>query len=202
MNALRSTDRMHRAIRRLLRITATIATAALAITTPVASHAVPIAVDSGWSTFQFDGPGSPWHLVGLPGTAVSYEFTPSHPIELQITDTFFSGDRFEVFRFEVFNVGSSIGLTSNPTATGADATTFDAAFNDGDGRWSRGRFLLTPGAYSVSGTAAVSQFSEGGVGGIRLVTLESNLPLDASGMALAALSIGAIGATVRRRRET
>lgn len=131
-----------------------------------ATSAPAISVDlvvGDWSQFQFDQAGSNWRLLGL-SEPVQFTVTTTAPAELQVVDTFASGDRFEVF-----DNGQSLGLTSVPVA-GADTDTFDGAFGDPNGRWSRGMFTLSPGAHVFTGIAVDSPFGVG-TGGLRLMPI-------------------------------
>jgi hypothetical protein len=109
----------------------------------------PLTVGGGWQEFSFGDVGSafspqPWtfHLdtAGL----------------LKVTDAYLSGDRFEVFDF-----GSSLGLTSLPGSTGDQiGSDYDAAA--ADSRWSTGFYSLGIGDHSITGTVTLSPYSGGG----------------------------------------
>ncbi|MDY6843062.1 MAG: PEP-CTERM sorting domain-containing protein [Thermodesulfobacteriota bacterium] len=110
--------------------------------------AIPLTIDGGWDTFSFGDVGSSW--------STTFEFELTTPGVLTVTDAYLSGDRFEVY-----NWGTSIGLTSIPTTEGDQiGADFDTAA--ADPRWSTGVFALAAGSYEISGIAVESPFHSGG----------------------------------------
>jgi hypothetical protein len=100
-----------------------------------------------------------------------------------------SGDRFEVFNF-----GSSLGLTSAPGSTGDEiGADYDAAA--ADPRWSTGTFALGPGTYSITGLTVLSPFGAGGAA-LR-VDVATVVPAPAS---LALIGLDLVGVALSRRK--
>lgn len=115
-------------VERLCKRLAWLLLVAFAIALPAASYAGAIALDSFWE-FGFDGvafatgcdpadPGGPFCIAssGTPSSfldAPPWTFTAPGPgVTLTVTDAFSAGDRFQVFDF-----GVSLGLTSAPVGT-------------------------------------------------------------------------------------
>lgn len=120
-----------------------------------------------WSSFQFDGTGSRWRLLGL-SEPVEFTVTTETPAQLQVVDTFESGDQFGVFdngRFLGFT--TEVGRRNNIQANPPEA--FDIAYGDPNARWSRGLFELSPGSHTFTGFAANSVGSVG-TGGLRIMS--------------------------------
>lgn len=169
--------------------------AVFATSTPAA--ATPI-TPSGWYGFEWGGTLP----VGTSGAATFAEFTPvanpggspwtftlTDPTNLVVVDGFLSSDRFEAFNF-----GVSLGLTSLVAAGEGEC----AGGNDpltclADSRFSSGVFLLAPGNYQLTIQAVAGLTSGGSYFGFQSVSV----PEPAS---IALLAIGAAGALVRRRR--
>lgn len=150
------------------------------------ASAATLVLDGGWTQFNFGNVGSSW--------SDSFDFTLAGTAELQVTDAFLSGDRFEVFINSI-----SQGLTSAPTSLGDQAQAdFDLAFSDA--KWSSGSFLLGPGSYTVTGTTVLSPFGGGGAG-IQLISAQGAVPEPAT-WALMILGLGTIGFAMRRRTTT
>ncbi len=121
-----------------------------------------------WSSFQFDQAGSNWRLLGLPGAA-QFEITTDTPAQLQVTDTFDSGDQFAVF-----DNGRALGLTSeagrgNSIQNIPVPEAFDVAYGDPNARWSRGLFELSPGRHVFTGIVISSTGT--GTGGLRVMPI-------------------------------
>ena len=160
-------------------------TGALALgLTSVPASATDLVLDSGWQTFSYDGAGSSWDQ------AFTFDLTGS--AELQVTDAYLSGDRFEIF----FNLVSQ-GLTSDPTSTG-DFIGGDFASAFLDARWSSGSYLLGPGSYSITGIATLSPF-QGGDGGIQLVSAAA-VP-EPGTWAMMILGFGFVGGAMRSAKR-
>jgi len=130
---------------------------ALAFTAPAPALADPISLDT-WYEFSFTDPGVP--AVGCDpadpagGFCLSSSGTPTSPVGappwtltgsavLTVTDAFGSGDRFEVFDF-----GASLGLTSLP-GVGGDCGD-DPVPCLVDPLISQGSFLLGAGSHEVT----------------------------------------------------
>ena len=127
------------------------------------AHADPISVGQ-WHTFGFDGTvgsalyscGNCTNGVNPPSTqipAAPWTFTlGASGGTLVVTDAFLAGDQFEMFDF-----GSTLGLTSVPGGGGCgnDITACLANPNV-----SKGSFLLGAGSHSITGILAAS-FSAG-----------------------------------------
>lgn len=157
------------------------------------------AVDTDtWYTFGFGGAGSDL-VAGAPGftlftnpssiaaPAGPWTFSLASAGQLFVTDGFLSGDRFEIFNF-----GTSLGLTSAPTRgsdCGADLT---CALNDPN--FSSGSFMLAAGSYSITGIVTDSPFG-GGAGGF---IVRSNVP-EPSTVALLGLVLTGLALSRRRR---
>ncbi len=169
-----------------------------------------------WYLFYFNyGDGSPAPLQAPPGAFGGLESAPDGPWtftllsagSIEFVDLGFPGDRFEIFDF-----GVSIGLTSVPILSETDGYTgcnFDpecATSPSGAGEtasFSTGVFALLEGTYSITGTVSQleTEFTSG-FGAFRLrgdilqpapIPLPAALPLLMGGLAL----LGAVG---RRRR--
>ncbi|HEY4760684.1 MAG TPA: PEP-CTERM sorting domain-containing protein [Thermoguttaceae bacterium] len=106
----------------------------------------------------FWGPGA-----GAPNLEGPFTFTALLPVWLDVTDDFQKGDQFEVFDF-----GSSIGLTSSvPIDPSGLEIGPEAAFNDPT--YSSGSFSLSPGPHSVTFATIVNPYTFGGRGYLRVM---------------------------------
>jgi hypothetical protein len=159
------------------------------------AHADPINVDQ-WYTFRFDGPGNP--LVAGVGVTLGtnpasiaapdapWTFTLTDSRELVVLDGFLSTDRFEIFNF-----GVSLGITSVNTTGGACGSDITCALNDL--RYSRGIFALGPGSYSITGLQTVGQ-----PGAAFLIVRAAAVPEPG---VLALLLVGAAALAARRKSK-
>jgi hypothetical protein len=150
---------------RFRRLLHPIAVSAFLLGIAAPAHAGPIAFDT-WLEFAFGGVGSqatgcfpedPSGPFCIPSSgtptdnldAPPWTFTAGGPVSLTVTDAFQSGDRFQVFDF-----GSSLGLTS----------VFAAGVNCGDDpvpclanpAMSHGVFVLASGPHSITIFATAS----------------------------------------------
>lgn len=143
---------------------------------PIASFSSSaITVGSGWvlSADMFVPPTRP------------FEFTLLTSAYLQITDTVRAGDRYEVNNF-----GHLLGLTSEPSPPAPYQFDPDLAY--ADSKFSKGQWLLGPGAYSITATVLPATFTvDAGFYGIRLVVApvpeQTTYSLMIAGMMLLAL---------------
>ena len=103
--------------------------------------------------------GAPWVSFGWGSGAPvvsfdTFQFTAAGPVQVQVTDDFLTGDRFEVY-----DSGTLIGTTSVSAGGGAGAVGPDAAFADPD--YSSGSFSLGVGAHNISITVIDNPFGSG-----------------------------------------
>jgi hypothetical protein len=156
---------------------------ALALGAAAPAGAAALAVGGPWSTFDFAEAGSA--LTDFETFETSYSFTLAESAYLRVVDGGLTGDRFELF-----NNGLSLGLTSVPGDAGPLSVVddFDAAL--ADGRWSFASFLLAPGSYTITGVATLSPF-DGGIGGIQLAAVPEpgTFGLLAAGLAALVLAL-------------
>lgn len=121
-----------------------------------------------WSSFQFDAAGSNWRLLGLPEPA-QFTVTVDAPAQLQVVDTFDSGDQFAVFdNGQPLGLTSEVGRRNSIQANLPEA--FDIAYGDPNARWSRGLFELSPGSHTITGIA-VNSVGSVGTGGLRVMPI-------------------------------
>jgi hypothetical protein len=140
----------------------------------------PLIVGADWFATPATPPAFFWSIGDdAPNVEGPYTFNALTPVRLDVTDDFFAGDRFEVFDF-----GASIGLTSLVPAVAAPEVGPEAAFNDPT--YSSGRFLLGPGAHSITMVAVENPFN-GGRGYLRAMPIP-----EPSTVALGMLALGSI----------
>ena len=132
----------------------------------------PVPVNGPWIEFAFTGtgssatgcspadPGGPACSPSSGGNSVfggipPWTFTaPSGGATITVTDAFLRGDRFEIF-----DGGISIGVTSVPVTTGACGDNPDPCLIDP--QVSHGVFTVGPGAHSITIKAQASPFGGG-----------------------------------------
>ena len=114
------------------------------------AHAIALTTDGTWTKFYFDASGS----TATP----TFQFTidADQLGTLDVTDAFFKGDVFEVFRD-----ATSLGKTSVVPTSKSGTTDFpDVAFADPS--YSKGSFNLGSGFYNIIIKADSSPFGGGG----------------------------------------
>ena len=152
------------------------ATCALLISTFLpAANAAALNTDGSWASFNVDANLAPFSFQWIDdtGAPLSYTFNIAAGFTglLTVVDAGFSGDSFSVV-----NGSTLLGLTSS-VANGATSSTtpiqfdYDAALADTS--FSRGTYLLSEGAYTISGSMTVSAFDANGplnasFGGLRV----------------------------------
>jgi len=164
---------------------------------PMAANAAPVSVDT-WYNFGFDGIGSDLRdgtgtVLGTNPDAVTapagpWTFTLTSAATLFVVDLFLSLDQFELFNF-----GTSLGLTSAPNAIGGGCSS-DITCAIGNLDYSRGAFALAAGTYSITGTQVA------GIEGAGAFIIETAaVPVPAAGVLLFG-ALGMLGA-VRLRKS-
>ncbi|OAI17656.1 hypothetical protein A1507_10435 [Methylomonas koyamae] len=177
--------------------------------------AATLAADGQWHPFDVDdtvsaSAGLEW--IDLDGNALSFDFSLTKTMILEVVDGGFAGDRFKVFNHghllgieesgsELTFINTSLAVNSYPESVGIN---FDAAFSNSD--YSRGIFKLSPGEYSITGLLAESALDDNGspinatVGAIRLISLTA-VPLPAAAWLYLA-GTGLLGLTARRQSKS
>lgn len=179
-----------------------LATLAVALSAAIVSHAQATTIDvtdSGWHTFDVSrdlSGGTGWIDIN-DGSALDFTITLASATLVTVVDGGFSGDRYQVF-----DNGSLLGLTSSapnsyPTSLGLN---FDAAL--ASGTYSTASFLLAAGTHDLTGLLALSALDDANqpldssVGGLRLE------PVPLPGAALLFLSGSGLLSVFARRRRT
>jgi hypothetical protein len=134
--------------------------AALAAFTACQVQAAAIAPDAAWNTFDVDpmsatSAGFEW--IALDGSAISFDLALAGPAQLKVIDGGFAGDRFEVFDNGVSLGLTSAGAGSYPSSIGLD---FSAAW--ADSAYSRGVFSLGAGLHRITGVLVDSALDDTG----------------------------------------
>lgn len=176
--------------------------AALVAQTPLSAGATPIDLDT-WYSFKFSGPGSsleagtdllpfrPTNPTGLAAPDGPWTFTLAAGGTLTVIDLFDSTDQFEVF-----DDGTSLGLTSTPTTGSLCGRDVTCVLEDDN--FSRGTFALAAGAHSITGTQWAG--NDGGGTGAFMVSA-AVVPLPAS-MLLLLSALGLAGGAAHLSRRT
>jgi hypothetical protein len=176
---------------------------ALGAALPAHATTVSLSPDSTWHAFDVSDVlsadmGLGWFDFGSPA-GEALEFTIDVPtgqsVMLTVTDAGFAGDRFEVF-----DNGTSLGLTSAVPADGGGldvGLNFDAAL--GNSSFSKGFFFLGAGSHTITGLLAQSAVDaiNSTVGAISATPV----PLPAS-VLLLLFSGGGLMSLFARRRKT
>jgi hypothetical protein len=155
----------------------------------------PLVVDADWfATPTLTPPAFFWNSgVGALNNEGPFTFNAATPVRLDVTDDFFQGDRFEVFDF-----GASLGLTSSVASALAGEVGPEAAFNSP--LWSHGSFFLSAGAHSITIGAAANPY-DGGRGYLRALSVPEPHSIAISALALIALISGARIRSVNPQRS-
>jgi hypothetical protein len=189
----------------MLKIAKLAGAAALALAASFGAHATTVNLTSAdfgqWKSFDAFDTALPAGFIDIAYegdfTPLSFRFTLASDAYLNVVDSGFAGDRFEIF-----DNGNSIGMTSTPTNTydsfswGVSQGHLSAAF--ADARFSSGTYLLTAGNHEITGTLVSStaplEFQYATTGAIMLTPVPEP---ETYGMLLAGLAL--IGAIARRR---
>jgi hypothetical protein len=168
-----------------------------------ASHAVPLAGDGQWTTFDVDSfssasGGVEWIDLFDGGAPISFDFSvpTGWRATLTVVDGGFAGDRFRVTDAGAVLGDTSVPGSSYPDSIGLD---FDAAL--ADPAYSSGLYTLGAGDHRIGGYLIASVAVDGvaldaTVGAVRLTV--SPVPEPATAMLLLA-GFALIGAYVRLR---
>lgn len=158
-----------------------------------------------WYEFAFMGQGSSatacTSCIPSSGTPTTFApsppwtFTLTAPGHLVVTDAFLVGDRFEVF-----NSGTSLGLTSLPTA-GVGPCGDDPVPCLADPNFSSATFLLGAGSYSIAIDAVLSPWGAGAAY-FRAEQVQGAVPEPATWALVAGVIALVAGKRYRRRRDT
>lgn len=151
--------------RLFLRLFATFATAGVVVILAVPASAADVAIGGPWQEFRFTGVGVPATGCAIgacdPSPAGNSVFAPAPPwtfvagqtgVKLTVTDAFQLGDRFEVF-----DVGASLGQTSAVPVGGNCGGDPVACLASA----SKAVFALGQGSHSITITPTASPFGRG-----------------------------------------
>jgi PEP-CTERM motif len=187
----------------LVNLVAARAAIALALCAAGLAHATttPLAANGQWVEFDVDDVqaqlgGVEW-IDYTDGSALSFTFTVTAPVELRVVDAGFAGDTFNVTVNGLSQLTSAVPVTAY-SATQAAVTNFDAAWAAPS--FSRGSWLLTaPGTYTVTGVLAQSVTNAGAalnatIGAVMLAAVP-----EPGTWALLLAGLAVLGVTARRR---
>lgn len=141
----------------------------------------PLTVGANWFASISTPPAFYWGAgPGALNSEGPYTFNAVTSVRLDVTDDFDAGDRFEVFDF-----GASLGLTSTPgSGSFPSGVGPEVAFTGST--FSHGSFFLGPGAHSITIAAAVNPFN-GGRGYLRALPVPEPSAVAISTVALLSL---------------
>ena len=154
----------------------------------------PIVVDAGWSV-EFDRPPLfTWADFSGTGAAVfnregPFTYESATPTLVNITDAFCRGDVFRIYDF-----GVPIGDTSSVPVDTSNCSPIDPNITFDDPTYSRGRFLVGPGAHSITIQTIVNPLSFG-AGFIKVDSVPARELKVAAAEALADIRDSLVGAT-------
>ena len=173
----------------------------LALLGGMATSAQATGILSGvWYTFQFGATGSALDActsctvgnIGVAAPSAPWTINLAGPFQLIVTDGFLAGDRFELFDF-----GVSLGLTSLVSSTSGGDCSNNVLGCLANPLFSHGTFLLGAGPHSLTGTVTISPF---GAGAAFFIIRAVAVPEPGS-LALIGLALGILGFSVSRARR-
>jgi hypothetical protein len=170
-------------LRRTLRLLPVVGALLLPLASARPAAADPYTLDSGWTSFYFGDAGST-------ATPSPFSFTaPAGGAIVKATDAFLYGDRFELFDF-----GTSLGMTSVP---GIGVTTSDPDLAYDSPLYSKGVFFVGAGNHEITIVATNSPFNGGGA----YFRADAASAPEPGSMALLAMGALPLLRRLRRKRE-
>ena len=169
--------------------------ASVALLAGALANAAPVDLNQ-WYVFGFDGPGTVLYegsccsgTLSIPAPNTPWTFTLTGGAELVVVDGFATGDQFELFNF-----GTSLGLTSVPVIGGDCGADELACLADSDA--SSGFFILGAGSYAITGIAVQSPFGAGA--GFFIIRSTPSIVAEPGSLALLGLGVAMLGFIGRR----